>query len=72
MKKFELTPQDGKKSFYGKCYVIEDGNTATLYSYGVKICDYNTITHELEKTKEFNYSQTTKRHQKAFFNYYGI
>lgn len=70
--KFYLSPVDGRKSFYNKCYVERMGKTATLYSYNTKICSYNTETKELTKFSAFNYSMTTKRHQKAFFEYYGI
>ena len=71
-KKFYLNPIDNRKSFYNKCYVEVFGNVATLYSYNTKICSYNTVTGELEKFSAYNYSQTTKRHQKAFFAYYNI
>lgn len=71
-RKFYLTPVDNRKSFYNKCYVQEIDNEATLYSYDTKIATYNTLTGELTKTSAYNYSATTKRHQKAFFNYYGI
>ena len=34
MKIYELTPTNGRKSFYGKAKVIiEDNGTETLYSY---------------------------------------
>lgn len=72
MKKFYLNPIDGRKSFYNKCYVVIDGSTATLYSYDTKIMSYNTETKEVIKTNFYNYSMTTKRHQKAFCAYYGI
>ena len=72
MRRFELIPVDGRKSFYGKCYVIEDGPEAILYSYDTKICTFNKDTGELIKTAFFGYSQTTKRHTKAFFNHYNI
>jgi len=70
--KFFLSPADGRKSFYNKCYVVRMGKTATLYSYDTKICSYNTETKELVKFSAFNYSRTTQRHQNAFFAYYGI
>ena len=70
--KFYLVPTDGRKSFYNKCYVITDGNTATLYSYDTRICAYNTESGELTKYSAYNYSMTTKRHQRAFFSYYRI
>ena len=72
IKKFYLEPVDGRKSFYNKCYVQEIGNEATLYSYDTKIVTYNMLTGELTKTSSYDYGRTTKRHQKAFFNYYSI
>ncbi len=64
--KFLLDPADGRKSFYGKCYVIKLGNFYTLYSYDTVISEYNAATGELRKTSFSGYSQTTKRHEKAF------
>ena len=38
MKRYELTPVDGRKSFYNKCYVeVEDDGTEILYSYTTPI-----------------------------------
>lgn len=38
MRKYELIPTDGRKSFYGKAVVIvEDNGTETLYSYETPI-----------------------------------
>lgn len=70
--RFELKPVDGRKSFYGKCYVEVVGDYVTLYSYNTKIMTYNTKTRELIKHYAYNYSMTTKRHQKAFTVLYGI
>ena len=72
MKRIELKPTDNRKSFYGKCHVEEDQNKATLFSYGVRIATLDLITKEITKHDDFDYSATTKRHQRAFFNYYGI
>lgn len=71
-KKFYLTPTDNRKSFYNKCYVEVFGNEATLYSYNTKIETYNTATGELIKHPAYNYSATTKRHQRAFEAHYNI
>ena len=65
MRKYELIPTDGRKSFYGKAVVmVADDMTETLYSYGTKI---------IEKTPGGGlvrfwggWSQTTGRHIKAF------
>ena len=72
MSKIYLVPTDGRKSFYNKCYVIIYGDTATLYSYDTKIMEYNILTGETVKTSFYNYSMTTKRHQKAFCKLYNI
>ena len=38
MRKYELIPNDGRKSFYGKAIVIiGDDGSETLYSYGTPI-----------------------------------
>lgn len=38
MRKYELTPTDGRKSFYGEAVVIvADNGTETLYSYGTPL-----------------------------------
>ena len=71
MKKFTLYDINGKP-FYNKCYVEVDGNVATLYSYGKKIMSYNTLTREVKVTDDYNYSKTTKRHQKSFCEFYDI
>lgn len=72
IKKFYLEPIDNRKGFYKKCYVIVSGNEATLYSYDTKIETFNTVTGELIKTSYYNYSMTTKRHQRAFEAFYNI
>ena len=65
MKVYELTPNDGRKSFYGKAVVTvaEDG-TETLYSYGTKII--SRLTDGTLKKHWNGYSATTQRHIKAF------
>ena len=64
MRKYELLPTDGRKSFYGKAIVVVDGNTEILYSYGTKIAskDKNGQIKRLWG----GWSQTTGRHIKAF------
>ena len=65
MRKYELIPTYGRKSFYGKAVVmVQDDGSEILYSYGTKI---------IEKTPgggliKFwgGWSQTTGRHIKAF------
>lgn len=65
MKIYELKPQDGRKSFYGKAQVYVDfDGSETLYSYGTRIITkYKDGT--LEKLWD-DWSATTGRHIKAF------
>lgn len=65
MRKFELMPNDGRKSFYGKAIVeIDNEGSETLYSYGTPILTKRTNG---EMVKHWNgWSATTGRHIKAF------
>ena len=65
--RIELTPQDNRKRFYGKCYAINTPTELSLYSYGRLITTINKLTKQEIKTNYYNYSMTTKRHQKAFY-----
>ena len=65
MRKYELTPTDGRKSFYGKAVVVvEDNGTETLYSYGTPIVK-RLVSGELVKLWS-GWSATTGRHIQAF------
>lgn len=65
MKMYELTPVDGRKSFYGKAAVmIEDNGTETLYSYNTPIIK-RTAAGTFVKLWD-GWSATTGRHIKAF------
>lgn len=65
MRKYELIPADGRKSFYGKAVVIvEDNGTETLYSYGTPIIK-RLVSGELVKLWS-GWTATTGRHIKAF------
>lgn len=65
MRKYELIPTDGRKSFYGKAVVIvEDNGTETLYSYNTPIIK-RLVSGELVKFWG-GWSATTGRHIKAF------
>lgn len=65
MKRYELTPNDSHKSFYGKCYVeeYEDG-TKVLYSYHTKIMTEKSNGEYVRHWR--SWSATTGRHIKAF------
>ena len=66
MTKYELKPtaEQGQASFYGKAIVIENGQDAVLYSYGIKIM---TRKANGEYVRHWNdWSMTTGKHIKAF------
>lgn len=65
MRKYELIPMTGQKSFYGKAVVVvEDNGTETLYSYGTPIIK-RLVSGELVKPWS-GWSATTGRHIQAF------
>lgn len=65
MKKYELIPNDGKKSFYGKAVVeVADDGSETLYSYNTAIIK-RTAAGDLVKLWD-GWSATTGRHINAF------
>lgn len=65
MKKYELIPTDGRKSFYGKAVVeVANDGTETLYSYNTPIIK-RLVDGSLVKLWS-GWSVTTGRHIKAF------
>lgn len=65
MRKYELIPTDGRKSFYGKAVVqIEENGTETLLSYGTPITK-RLVSGELVKLWD-GWTATTSRHIRAF------
>jgi hypothetical protein len=71
MKVFELSPINGRKSFYGKMRVEEkDNGEAVLYSYNTAVLK-RTENGELFRlwTGE---TQTTINHANAFLRFYGV
>lgn len=65
MKKYELIPANGRKSFYGKAFVeVSDDGTETLYSYGTAIIK-KTATGNLIKLWD-GWSATTGNHIFSF------
>lgn len=65
MSKYELRPVDGKKSFYGKAFVVvENDGSETLYSYDTPIIK-RTASGELVRLWN-DWSATTGRHIQAF------
>lgn len=65
MKRYELIPTDGRKSFYGKAIVeVEENGTETLYSYNTPIIK-RLVSGELVKLWN-GWTATTGRHIAAF------
>lgn len=65
MKRYELIPTNGRKSFYGKAVVeVAQDGTETLYSYNTPIIK-RLISGELVKLWD-GWSATTGRHIAAF------
>ena len=71
MEMYELSPRDGRKSFYGKAMVMIDpeGNE-TLYSYGTEVARYNRKENRVVVLGKW--SLTTGRHITAFVNEHGV
>lgn len=73
MKTFELTPTNGRKSFYGKCKVEKFGKLSTLFSYSTKVATFDNNTNKIWVTQdEKHLTNTTLTHVRAFLNYYGF
>lgn len=70
MKRYELTPTNGRKSFYGKAEAIERENG------DIELRSYNTIVARIRNGKFerlwSGYSMTTMNHINAFVNAFGI
>ena len=65
MKIYELTPTNGRKSFYGKAKVVVDNDgTETLYSYDTPIIK-RSASGELVKLW-YGWTATTGNHIRAF------
>lgn len=64
MRTYDLIPTDGRKSFYGKAVVVENGGTRTLWSYGTAIVREKKDGSLVRMWS--GWSATTGRHIKAF------
>jgi len=71
MKVFELVPNNGRKSFNGKCKVIIDNDISTLVSYTTNVAEYNHINNKIKILID-EVSTTTMIHINSFLNYYGF
>ena len=69
-RRFYLSPADSRKSFYNKCYVIEDEHGSMLYSYNTLVARY--IPGRGIVRSWSGYSTTTMRHINAYAAYLGI
>jgi hypothetical protein len=70
MQTYELDPVNGRKSFYGKCSVIDNGEIAELRSYNTIVAKY---CHKMGKMEVFGwYSSTTATHINAFLAKFGF
>jgi hypothetical protein len=66
MKFYELSPIDGRNSFYGKALVeIAKNGTETLYNYGTPIIKRIKNSGRLVRLYD-GWTMTTGRHIKAF------
>lgn len=68
----ELSPIDGRKSFYGKARITYSGLPyVSLVSYDTTVCSLDLETNRF--IRHWNgYSATTMRHVNAFRHYYGL
>lgn len=68
--RFELIPNNGRKSFYGKAITTVYNGFQTLYSYNTPVA---SIDHENRFIRLWNgYSTTTMNHINAFRNLYNL
>lgn len=68
---FKLIPVDGRKSFNGRCKVIETQSKFYLLSYTTIICYFDKNTRKFGKLWN-DYSATTMRHINSFMQYLGF
>ena len=68
MRATELTPRNGRKSFYGKAIVIDNGKTLELHSYNTLVAMWDKVNDVIKVTSnEDQLTQTTMSHIKSFF-----
>lgn len=71
MTTYDLPCRDGRKSFYGKARVTENGDLVTLTSYHTNICTYDRSIHTLTKLDPVA-TATTRRHVRSFLAQFGL
>lgn len=67
----ELVPTDGRKSFNGRCKVIETRSRVYLMSYSTIVCYWDNNTCKFAKLWN-DYSATTMRHINSFMVWLGF
>ena len=65
-----LTPVNGRKSFYGKCKMINGGDSIQLKSYDTIVAEFNQETGIINVFGW--YSRTTASHINSFLNHFGL
>lgn len=70
METFEVTPINGRKSFYGKAKVVTENNVSNLYSCDTLVASYDHQNNNM--TVNGWYSATTATHINAFLDFYGF
>ena len=70
MKTFELSPINGRKSFYRKAIVREENGETILRSYDTDVCKIDINGNFVRMWN--GYSATTMNHVNSFLNYVGI
>ena len=72
MKMFELIPNNGRKSFYGKAKVIDyENGIVSLLSYNTIVCSIDTKTRQFSRHWSGS-SCTTSSHINSFRSLYGF
>ena len=67
---YELTPRNGRKSFYGKAKIIREGNRSYLMSYETIIGCYDAEDCSYHRYSSHD-SHTTRTHVLSAFPYIG-
>lgn len=62
----ELSPIDGRKSFYGKCKALHIGDIVQLVSYDTIVAVVDVVQGTYREVEDVCMSNTTKRHVRAF------
>lgn len=70
MTTYELTPTNGRKSFYGKAVVEVEGGAKTLKSYDTRVC--RIANGKVRLLDKWDYSYTTLTHVRSFLESNGL